>query len=58
MTLAAWQAREHEGGSRGAVEIPLAELERYADIFQAPDAAEFALFDRAASVADARTFPI
>ncbi|MFI5274465.1 MAG: ATP-binding protein, partial [Ktedonobacterales bacterium] len=40
------------------VTISRAELERMAGIFQAPDAAEFALFDRAAAVADARTFPV
>jgi predicted kinase len=50
------QAR-NQHGSHGTVLISRADLERWAGIFQAPDAAELALYDRAAVVADARTFP-
>lgn len=55
-----WQRllARNERGSRGEVMISRADLERYARIFQAPDAGELALFDRAAVVGDARTFPI
>lgn len=55
-----WQrllGRNH-GGAHGAVALSRTELEQAARIFQAPDTTEFALFDRAAVVADARTFPI
>lgn len=48
----------NQRGAHGVVTISRAELERYARIFQAPDAGELALFDRAAVVGDARTFPI
>jgi predicted kinase len=51
------QAR-NQRASHGKVIISRAELERWAAIFQAPDAAEFALFDRATEIIDARTFSI
>lgn len=50
-------ARNH-GPSPGTVEIGRAALERMAGILQPPDAAELALFDRGAVVADARTSQI
>jgi len=55
-----WQRllARNQRGSRGTFMISRADLERWAGIFQTPDAAEFALFDRAAAVADARTFPV
>jgi predicted kinase len=42
----------------GTVVIGRADLERWATTFQAPDAAELALFDRGVMVADPRTFPL
>ncbi|HEX8997382.1 MAG TPA: ATP-binding protein [Ktedonobacterales bacterium] len=45
-------------GEHGVVPISREELERWSRIFQAPDAAELALFDRAAIVRDARAFPL
>ena len=48
----------NQRGSGGTISISRANLEEWSSIFQAPDAAEFALFDRAAEIADARTFPI
>ena len=42
----------------GTVIIRRSNLDHYADIFQPPDAAEFALFDRAAAISDARAFPL
>jgi predicted kinase len=48
----------NELGSHGIVTISRAFLERASGIFQAPDAAELALFDRAAVVTDAGAFPL
>jgi predicted kinase len=50
----------NQNTTHGTVVISRAELENYATIFQpqAPDAAELALFTRAATGVDARTFPI
>jgi predicted kinase len=55
-----WQ-HLHERNQRavpGTVTILRADLERFASIFQPPDAAELALFDRAAVVQDARALPL
>lgn len=56
--LSSRNQRHIQGMETGTVPISRAELERYAALIQRPDEAEFALFDRAARVADARTFPI
>lgn len=55
-----WQRlrARNELSSHGTVTISRAELEQSAAIFQAPDADELALFDRAAVVTNARTFPL
>lgn len=48
----------NQRAAHGTVTISRADLDRAARIFQAPDADELALFERAAEVADAYTFPI
>lgn len=45
-------------GIQGLVPVSPAELARWAAIFQPPDGAEFAIFDAATVVADARRHPI
>ena len=47
----------NQHGEHGAVPISFMDLERMSTIFQAPDTAEFALFDKAAVVVDARLHP-
>ncbi|HEX9038517.1 MAG TPA: ATP-binding protein [Ktedonobacterales bacterium] len=51
-------ARNQNPAAYGTVVIGRAHLEEWAALFQAPDAAELALFDRAAQVPDARGFPL
>lgn len=55
-----WRRLEarNQRGTPGTVWIARADLERFARIIQPPDAAELALFDRAAVIEDARTFEI
>jgi len=47
----------NQNGEPGTVSISRANLEEWQQIIQAPDAAEFALFDRAAEIRDARLHP-
>jgi predicted kinase len=47
----------NQHGEHGTVPISSIDLERMSAIFQAPDQAEFALFDKAAEVVDARLHP-
>jgi predicted kinase len=51
-------ARNQDHTRYGTVVIGRAQLEQWATLFQAPDAAELALFDHAAAVTDARAFPL
>jgi predicted kinase len=48
----------NQSGSPDTVAISRTQLEEWAAMFQAPDAAELALFDRGAMMSDARTFPV
>ena len=48
----------NQNPTHGTVTISRADFDRYATLFQAPDAAEFALFNRAAAVPDAHAFPL
>ncbi len=54
-----WQRlmRRNQHGEHGTVLISHTDLERMLAIFQAPDSAEFALFDKAAEVVDPRLYP-
>jgi predicted kinase len=54
-----WQRlmMRNQHGEHGNVPISSIDLERMSAIFQAPDPAEFALFDKAAEVVDARLYP-
>lgn len=54
-----WQRlmMRNQHGEYGIVPISHTDLERMSAIFQAPDSAEFALFDKAAEVVDARLHP-
>jgi predicted kinase len=48
----------NQRGEHGTVPISQTDLHQWAGLFQAPDAAEFALFDTAIEVADARQHPL
>lgn len=54
-----WQRlmARNQDAEHGTVPISRTDLERMSAIFQAPDAAEFALFAKAAEVVDARLHP-
>jgi predicted kinase len=51
------QAR-NAGNEHGTAPISRANLEYWATLLQVPDATEFALFDKAAEVSDARLYPL
>jgi predicted kinase len=55
-----WQRlmARNQHSEHGTVPISHTDLERMSAIFQAPDAAEFALFDKAVEVVDARLHPL
>ena len=54
-----WQRlmMRNQHGKHGTVPISHADLERMSAIFQAPDIAEFSLFDKAAEVVDPHLDP-
>jgi predicted kinase len=55
-----WQRlmKRNQHGEHGTVHISQTDLGRMSAIIQAPDSAEFALFDKAAEVVDPRRYPL